>query len=155
MTGKESYKRAIEFKGPAYLPCTIGVNLEWLYDKDESKRERVRELSARCPNDMLGWISPADFGVDQETRDGVRRWQDQWGTGWEDDGHGAKTEAYPLEGGYEALAAYAFPDPKRAGRFDAESRWTGYEAGKPNPPSGVTFCRGAVPGPDGLLRIGA
>ncbi len=118
MTGKENYKRAIEFKGPAYLPCTIWVDLEWLCDKAESKRERVRELSARCSNDMLGWISPADFGVDQGTRDGVRRWQDQWGTGWEEDGHGAKTESYPLEGGYEALAAYAFPDPKRAGRFD-------------------------------------
>jgi alpha-L-rhamnosidase len=27
-------------------------------------------------------------------------------------------------------------------------------AGRPNPPAGVTFCHGAVPGPRGLLRVG-
>ena len=120
MTGKENCKRAIEFKGPAYLPCAIEVNLDWLYDKDEGKRNRVRELSARFPGDLLGWVSPADYGADLGVRDGVRRWKDQWGTGWKDDGHGAKTESYPIEGGYEALAAYSFPDPNRAGRFDAD-----------------------------------
>lgn len=103
MSGKENYRRAIEFKGPAYLPCGIRVNLDWLQDKDEGKRQRVRELAARFPADMLGWMSPKDFGIDLGARNGVRRWQDQWGTGWEDDGHGAKTETYPLEGGYEAL----------------------------------------------------
>lgn len=82
VTGKENYTRAIEFKGPAYLPCTIGANLDWLYNKDERKRERVRELAACFPHDMLGWVSPKDFGVDLGTRDGVRRWRDQWGTGW-------------------------------------------------------------------------
>ncbi|MBN1863475.1 MAG: hypothetical protein JW808_01100, partial [Victivallales bacterium] len=76
-------------------------------------------LSARFPDDMLGWVSPEDFGESQGTRDGVRRWKDQWGTGWEDDGHGAKTEYYPLESGYEALARYPFPDPQRAARFAA------------------------------------
>jgi len=89
MTGKENYTRAIEFKGPAYLPCTVGANLDWLHDKDMVKRQRVRDLSARFPNDILG-LSPKDFGVDLGTRDGVRRWRDQWGTGWENDGHGAK-----------------------------------------------------------------
>jgi uroporphyrinogen decarboxylase len=119
MTGKENYKRAIEFKGPAYLPCTIGVNLDWLYDNDEGKRNRVRELSARFPCDMLGWVSPADFGADLGTRDGVHYWQDEWGTGWEDSGYGAKTESYPLESGYDTLTGYPFPDPHRTTRFDA------------------------------------
>ncbi len=35
--------------------------------------------------------------------------------------------------------------------------WTcgeGPFAGKPNPPGGVTFCYGAVPGPNGLIRVG-
>lgn len=119
MTGKENYQRAITFKGPLYLPCTIDVNLDWLCDRDESKRERVRALASRFPDDLLGWICPADFPVDQEPRDGVRRWQDQWGTGWEDDGHGAKTESYPLAGGFTALAGYTFPDPNRTDRFTA------------------------------------
>ena len=119
MTGKENTKRAIEFKGPEYLPAPFrGTDVNWLQDKDERKRERVRELSARFPDDMLGWIAPKDFGEDMGNRDGVRRWKDQWGTGWEDDGHGAKTETYPLESGYEALARYVFPDPARATRFD-------------------------------------
>jgi uroporphyrinogen decarboxylase len=119
MNGRENFKRAVEFKEPEYLPCTIGVDLDWLYDKDEGKREQVRTLSARYPDDLIGWVSPADFGDELGTRDGVRRQKDQWGTGWENDGHGAKTVSYPLEDGYEALTSYPFPDPHHAGRFDA------------------------------------
>ncbi len=117
MTGKENYKRAIEFKGPQYLPTTLGVGLDWLFDKDERKRERVRTLAALFPNDRLG-LGPADTSESLGQVDGVNRWKDQWGTGWADDGHGAKTESYPLESGYEALAGYAFPDPLRATGFD-------------------------------------
>jgi uroporphyrinogen decarboxylase len=118
MTGKENYKRAIECKGPEYLPTGIGVSLDWMYDKDERKRERVKMLASRFPDDTVGWLQPTDFGESQEPVNNVRRWKDQWGTGWEDDGHGAKTEGYPLESGYEALTGYAFPDPLRPTRFD-------------------------------------
>lgn len=119
MTGKDNYRRAIEFRGPAYLPCTIGVDLDWLQDRNEGKRERVRELAARLPDDMLGGLNVARNGTEPVSRDGVRRWTDEWQTGWEDDGHGAKTESYPLENGYGALAGYAFPDSLLPGRFDA------------------------------------
>ena len=34
----------------------------------------------------------------------MKRWTDEWLTGWENDGHGAKTETYPLIGGYESVA---------------------------------------------------
>jgi len=119
MTGKENYRRAIEFKGPEYLPTGIGVSLDWLYDKDERKRERVKRLASRFPDDSVGWLTPTDFGESLGNVGGVNRWKDQWGTGWEDDGHGAKTEGYPLESGYEALAGYAFPDPLRPTRFDS------------------------------------
>ncbi|MFZ4396819.1 MAG: uroporphyrinogen decarboxylase family protein, partial [Kiritimatiellia bacterium] len=119
MTGKENYKRAIEFKGPQYLPTGIGVSLDWMYDKDERKRERVKMLASRFPDDTVGWLTPTDFGESQEPVNNVRRWKDQWGTGWEDDGHGAKTEGYPLESGYEALTGYTFPDPLRPTRFDS------------------------------------
>ena len=32
MTGNENYKRAIEFKGPAYLPCGVGTNYAAMLD---------------------------------------------------------------------------------------------------------------------------
>ena len=119
MSGRENYARAIQFEGPAYLPCTLGVELEWLYDQDRAKQERVRELEARFPDDLLGGLNVARNAAEPETRDGVTRWTDEWGTGWEDDGHGAKTERYPLLAGYDALDEYAFPDPCLEGRFEA------------------------------------
>jgi len=118
MTGIENFKRAIEFDAPAYLPCTIEVNLNWLEDKDEAKRARVRELATRFPSDILGGLDAARNGSEPVRRNGVLRWTDEWQTGWEDDGHGAKTASYPLESGYDALADYVFPDPHLPGRFD-------------------------------------
>jgi uroporphyrinogen decarboxylase len=117
ISGTENYARAIQFEGPEYLPCTLGVNLDWLYDKDEAKQQRIRELQDRFPDDVLGHLNVARNAVEREVRDGVARWTDKWGTGWEDDGHGAKTASYPLIQGYEALQGYRFPDPDLPGRF--------------------------------------
>ena len=119
MNGRENYRRAIECRGPAYLPCTIGVDLDWLEDKDESRRARIRELAARLPDDLFGGLDASRKASAPVRCDGVTRWTDEWQTGWGDDGHGAKTERYPLEAGYEALAGYPFPDPHLPGRFDA------------------------------------
>ena len=123
MTGIENYNRAIDFKGPLYLPCTIGVNLDWLEDEDEAKRARVHELADRFPDDMLGWVNAARNDTEPVRQEGVSRWIDEWQTGWEDDGHGAKTERYPLESGYDALTSYNFPDARLSGRFsDVDER---------------------------------
>jgi uroporphyrinogen decarboxylase len=116
MKGMENYVRAIEFKGPAYLPCTVGADLDWLVEKDQAKQERVRELAAQFPDDLVSWLNSARTS-EPVIEDGVKRWQDEWGTGWADDGHGAKTESYPLACGYGALASYRFPDPGIRGRF--------------------------------------
>lgn len=116
MTGKENVRRAIEFEEPAYLPCTIGVNMEWLEDKNEAKRALVRELATSFPDDMA-WINTARNGSEPVCRDGVTRWTDEWQTGWYDNGHGGITETYPLKSGYETLANYAFPNPYLSGRF--------------------------------------
>jgi uroporphyrinogen decarboxylase len=117
MTGAENYHRAIEFSGPAYLPCTISADLNWMHEKDESKRERIQELSARFPNDILGGLNTSRNATEPELQDGVKHWADEWQTGWTDDGHGAKTESYPLSQGYEALAGYSLPDPQMKDRF--------------------------------------
>lgn len=123
MTGIENYKRSIEFKSPAYLPCNVGVNLDWLYDRDEARHEQIRELTAQFPDDMLGGGNPTRNATEPVCRDSVTRWTDEWQTGWEDDGHGAKTESYPLDQGYDVLAGYTFPDPYLEGRFaDADNR---------------------------------
>jgi hypothetical protein len=118
ISGRENYARAIEFRGPEYLPCTVEVNLDWLQERDEVKIGHVRELSSQLPQDMLGWLDAARNSREPEMKDGVKRWVDEWDTGWADDGHGAKTESYPLLDGYGGLEGYAFPDPHLPGRFE-------------------------------------
>lgn len=122
MTGIDNYRRAIEFGGPDYLPCALGVDLDWLRDQDPEKQERVRELQRHFPDDLLDGLNAARQAAEPEVRDGVTRWTDEWGTGWQDDGHGAKTESYPLLRGYAALDRYAFPDPQAPDRFAAADR---------------------------------
>jgi uroporphyrinogen decarboxylase len=122
MTGRENYTRAIEFRDPAYLPCTVNVNLAWLQERDEHKIGRIRELVGCLPQDLLRGLDVARNSIEPETRDGVARWVDEWGTGWADDGHGAKTDSYPLIGGYEGLGTYGFPDPYLPGRFAQADR---------------------------------
>ena len=123
MTGIENYNRAIEFKGPAYLPCSISVNLDWMHEKHPIKHERIRELAAQFPDDIVGWVNAACNATEPVCQDRVLRWKDELLTEWVDDGHGAKTESYPLSQGYHALANYTFPEPYRENRFaDADKR---------------------------------
>lgn len=117
ITGVENYRRAIEFRGPAYLPTTIGVDLSWLREQNPAKIQRIQELQSLFPDDLLGGLDVARHRCEPVTVAGITRWKDEWGTGWADDGYGAKTETYPLSEGYEALATYTFPDPHLPGRF--------------------------------------
>lgn len=119
ITGAENLKRAIEFRQPEYLPWSVDASLEWIFEKDESKAARIRELQSLVPRDMIGWLEPGrHHHTEIVEQDGAQHWFDEWGTGWVDDGHGDKTESYPLEGGYEGLGSFAFPDPNKPGRFD-------------------------------------
>lgn len=118
MTGFDNYTRTIKFGGPEYLPCTLGVNFDWLCEKDESKQERIRELQSWFPRNMVGGLNVARE-TKQKNQNNAVRWKDEWGTGWEDDGHGAKTEIYPLMAGYNSVDQYGFPDPYLPGRFEA------------------------------------
>ena len=117
ISGRENYTRTIEHRTPAYLPCTLGVDFDWLYDKDPVRQDQIRDLQTRFPTDLQGGLDVGHYGARSAT-DTVSRWQDEWGTGWVDDGHGAKTETYPLISGYDALEGFALPDPHEPGRFD-------------------------------------
>jgi len=117
ITGRENYRRAIEFRGPDYLPLSFGCMFGWLYEKNEAKVAKIQEIAKRFRNDIVGagcWFG----GTQPVAENSVRRWKDEWGTGWEDDGHGAKTEIYPMEEGYHLLEGRAFPDAEAPGRWD-------------------------------------
>lgn len=118
LSGVENYTRAIEYRGPEYLPVRIDVRLEGFHEQHAGKSRRIRELLAQIPDDLLQ-LSPAPRALEAPvTIDGVTRWRDHWGTGWVDDGHGAKTDGHPLEGGYELVDRYVFPDPDAPGQFE-------------------------------------
>jgi len=118
MTGAENYSRAIEFRGPAWLPLRLGCDLDWLHEKKEAKQARIRALQARIPDDWLVICESPKPHREPYTEKGIVRWVDHWGTGWMDDGHGGKTETYPLEAGYSLAAGHPFPDPRAPGLFD-------------------------------------
>ena len=115
--GRENLIKAIEFTGPEYLPCGIGMDLDFIHDKDAAKTEKIRELISRLPHDVLGGI---DCFKNREHAfvDGVERITDEWGTKWLNDGHGSITTYHPLEQGYPAGGEFIFPDVDMPGRFD-------------------------------------
>jgi uroporphyrinogen decarboxylase len=119
ISGKANLRKTIEFEDPAYVPCTFDLNLDWLKEKDQAKIEQIQQLRSQFPADILGGLSAAKNRTEPERNDGVLQWTDEWGTGWVDDGHGAKTDYYPLMEGYSQLDKFGFPDPLLEGRFDA------------------------------------
>lgn len=119
ISGRENFTRAIEFKSPVYIPAMLRVDFDWLQEKDAAKVQRIRELQSQFPDAMLDWLDVAQNLSETKCENGTTRWIDEWGTGWEDDGFGAKAESYPLQEGYHQLEGYSFPNPHVPGRFDS------------------------------------
>jgi uroporphyrinogen decarboxylase len=119
ISGRENYVRAIEFRGPEYLPTRLGY-MNWLHEKDEAKEARLCELKARFPDDLLNWMGLWKNRTDEVGQDGVRRWVDEWGTAWADEGLGGRAVGHPLQDGFRLLESYEFPDPYRPDRFAEE-----------------------------------
>ncbi len=117
MSGCENYTKAIEFASPAYLPCEIRLKSEKMYEQDVGKFAQISELQERFPDDILNWV-PCRIESEPVVEDNTRRWYDEWGTGWINEGHGVRTEYHPLESGYEQLKSYTFPDPDCPSRFE-------------------------------------
>ena len=81
-SGRDTFRKAIEFRSPGYVPCLIGERLEldWLYEKDEAKVRRIEELKNRFPEDLL---ELGDCWVESPINDRGRsgRWLDRARTG--------------------------------------------------------------------------
>lgn len=118
ISGRDNFKRTIEFKSPEYVPGIFRVDLDWLHEKNGAKAGRIRELQNQFPLDILDWLDVTQNLSESENKKGIKRWVDEWGTGWQDDGFGAKAESYPLCEGYHQLNNYAFPNPVLPGRYD-------------------------------------
>jgi uroporphyrinogen decarboxylase len=117
MTGRDNLVRTIEHSGPAYMPIHIEFGAAHQREKDSAKVARICALQAQIPRDLM-ILNPDYIHISPPTAaNGITRWRDHWGTGWSDDGNGAKTDFHPLECGYEALSEYVFPDPHGAGLF--------------------------------------
>lgn len=117
ISGKENFKRAIDFKTPEYIPTILRVDLDWLHEKNEAKADKIRDLQAQFPDDRLDELDAVKNLVEPKAENGNTHWIDEWGTGWSDDGHGAKPDSHPLIEGYQLLENYRFPNPNLADRF--------------------------------------
>ena len=120
---RETVKRAIEFRSPERLPALLHCPFGWLYEKDPAKEERIKELLKPFPDYLTGYDC-FFFNVETvEKNDGAHHWKDEWGTGWEDDGHGPKTESYPMEDGYHLLTeTWKFPDANLPERWEGADK---------------------------------
>ncbi len=118
ISGYENYKRTIEFSSPAYLPCDLSLELDWLFDKNEAKRQKIYDWQSRFPDDLLAQLAVNRYKHIIDANSATLRWKDEWGTGWLRDGYGEKTDFYPLVERYEKLDGYVFPDPALPGRFE-------------------------------------
>lgn len=118
--GSDVFQRAIERRGPAYVPSLIECPLDHFQEQDSAKFTRIRRRVAAMPDDLLK-VDPQPQYIVAPNRgaDGSLHWTDHWGTGWVDDGRGGKTTFHPLEHDFAALDDYAIPDAGAAGDFDA------------------------------------
>ena len=132
LNGKEEIIKAIEFNGPAYLPCLIDVDFMFLHEKDTQKELRIRELLTLTNRDCCNIMGCSLDSV--EVVNNIVYKDDEWGVKWLDDGHGMFTTYHPLEDGYEFAYRVNFPNPENQERFKTadlilESRTNKYMVG--------------------------
>lgn len=110
MNPRQVVKAAIEFKGPDRIPYSVWIDMpRFRRDRSPEDVEAVEELMAKAPQDWIElWPAPAK---EWRSVDGPR--VDEWGVTWTDN----YAMGHPLEGGWELLDGYEFPDPLKPGRF--------------------------------------
>jgi len=123
ISGRENFRRAIEFDKPEYLPCIIAggwVRLNWLLEKDPEKIKKIKELQNLFPNDQIS-VDVTRNRSEPVEENGIIKYVDEWGTGWIDIGYGARAEIFPLAGGFNLLENYSIPNamsPERLLKMD-------------------------------------
>ncbi len=118
ISGKENYTRSIQFQKPEYIPAILNTDLSWLSEDNADKKNYIRSLQQQIKDDIIVDIHVAQNQTEPVTTNNMKTWVDEWGTGWEDDGFGAKAEQFPLVEGYHVLDSYPFPSATNNDRFD-------------------------------------
>ena len=113
--GKEHFTRAIDFKRPEYCPSLIGVNFNFLYEKDKRKQEMIISLLDRIGNNEI--VSMRCWKDKRWTENGVNYWENEWGTRRVDTGVGFHPQYFPMGEGYEYIDRVNFPDASDETRF--------------------------------------
>jgi uroporphyrinogen decarboxylase len=110
MTSRELVIAAIEFEGPERIPYSVWIDTpRFRRDRSAEDLRVVEELLANAPQDWVElWPAPIK---EWRSVDGPR--VDEWGVTWNDN----YPRAHPLEGGWELLDDYQFPDPHSPERF--------------------------------------
>ncbi len=110
LNSRERVKKAIHFEGPDRVPINHHTLIEaWLKYGD-----RLKELYARYPADIVSFAFPNEYG--ERVGEGKR---DSWGAVWVrlGDDHKGQVIEHPLAE-WESLDTYKFPDPDDTEEYD-------------------------------------
>lgn len=119
-TGKDTIRKAIEFKSPTYLPSSINIDFDFLIEKEDKKLSKIKGMMKAMQQDVESYSCWMDK---YETRDGIEYKHDEWNVLWQDDGHGMITTYHPMEEGYDYINRANFPDPMDERRFIRADKW--------------------------------
>lgn len=109
MTDRENWLRAVEFRGPEWIPCSVGLGpLAW-----HTHREKLEDLVLRHPL-IFKDFKPGSVDYDKfgdVYREG-EHFRDNWGCVWYNVHKGLEGQVvgHPLEN-WDALKDYQPPDP--------------------------------------------
>ena len=141
MTRRENYLRAVEFRGPKWIPCVIYAQpVAWQHYRDELMAVAQRHPTTIMTKEQRDGLKPRGGGVEPGSIDyddtGVEyrkvygsyragdEYTDNWGTTWRNisGGLSGQTVGYPLSQ-WEALDSYQPPDPLTQGAYAQRDSW--------------------------------
>lgn len=128
MDARETVKRAVEFRHPAWVPYFIDVvphQLEGHYPpaQIEALKTALKEAGACEANGhfyaqpLFAPVNPTPTSLPEPFRPlSSEEWVDEWGVIWTCHEF-PRVSGHPLEEGWDRLTDYKFPDPRAPGRY--------------------------------------